>query len=65
MADTGIFFHIVDFKSAYISLNFDPEGLACDANLYEIVGWESSDIVRFDLRPLIQGETRITKLKSD
>ena len=28
------------------------------------MGWESSDVVRFDLRPLFQGQTRITKRKS-
>ena len=27
------------------------------------MGWESSDVVRFDLEPLLQGQTRITKLK--
>ena len=26
--------------------------------------WESSDVVRFDLGPFIQGQTRIPKLKS-
>ena len=25
--------HIVDFKSAYISLNFGPRGLQCETNL--------------------------------
>ena len=28
------------------------------------MGWESSGVVRFDLGPLLQGETRIAKLKS-
>ena len=28
------------------------------------MGWESSDVIRFDLRPLLQGQTRIAKLKS-
>ena len=28
------------------------------------MGWDSSDGVRFDLGPLRQGQTRITKLKS-
>ena len=28
------------------------------------MGWESFDVVRFDLRPLLQGQTRIAKLKS-
>ena len=28
------------------------------------MGWESSDVVRFDLWPLLQGKTRTAKLKS-
>ena len=32
--------------------------------IYEIIGWESSDVVKFDLGPLFQGQTRIAKLKS-
>ena len=28
------------------------------------MGWESSGVVRFDLGPLLQGETRKAKLKS-
>ena len=28
------------------------------------MGWESSGVVRFDLRPLLQGQTKIAKLKS-
>ena len=28
------------------------------------MGWESLDVVRFDLEPLLQSQTRITKLKS-
>ena len=27
------------------------------------MGWESSDVVRFDLGPLLQGQTRIAKLQ--
>ena len=29
----------------------------------KIMGWESFDVVRFDLGPLLQGQTRIAKLK--
>ena len=29
------------------------------------MGWESFNVVRFDLGPLLQGQTRIAKLKSD
>ena len=28
------------------------------------MGWESFDVVGFDLGPLIQGQTKIAKLKS-
>ena len=28
------------------------------------MGWETIDVVRFDLGPLLQGQTRIAKLKS-
>ena len=28
------------------------------------MGWESFDVVRFDLGPLLQAQTRIAKLKS-
>ena len=28
------------------------------------MGWESSGVVRFGLGPLLQGQTRIAKLKS-
>ena len=28
------------------------------------MGWETSDVVRFDLAPLLQGQTRIAKLES-
>ena len=28
------------------------------------MGWESSGVARFDLGPLLQGQTRIAKLKS-
>ena len=29
------------------------------------MGWESFDVVRFDLGPLLQGQTRTAKLKRD
>ena len=50
-------------KSAYNSL-IDPRGLQCETKLKEIMGWESFDVVRFDLGPRLQGQTRIAKLKS-
>ena len=28
------------------------------------MGWESSGVVRFDLGPFVQGQTRIAKLRS-
>ena len=32
--------------------------------MYEIMGWESFGVVRFDLGPLVQGQTRIAKLNN-
>ena len=51
---------IVKGKSAYNSLIVGARGLGCEANLWEIMGWESFRVVRFDL----QGQTRIAKPKS-
>ena len=48
---------IAKFKSAYNSLIIGPRGLQCETNLLEIMGWESSDVVKF-------GRTGIAKLKS-
>ena len=56
--------HIAYFKSAYISLIISPRGLQCETNLWEIMCCESSNMVRFDLGPLLQDQTRIAKLKS-
>ena len=39
-------------------------GLQCETNLQEIMSCKFSDVVRFDLGPLLQGKTKITKLKS-
>ena len=38
----------------------------CNVKLWfkEIMGWESFDVVRFDLGPLLQHQTRTAKLKS-
>ena len=51
-------------KSAYNSPIIGVRALQCETNLYEIMGSESFDVVRFDLGPLPQGQTRIAKLKS-
>ena len=56
--------NIADFKSAYISLIIDPRDLQSETNLQEILCYKSSNVVRFDLRPLLQGQTRIGKLES-
>ena len=62
MAATGVSLSVM--KSAYISLIIGPRVLGWQTNLQEIMGWESFDVVRFDLGPLLQGQTRIAKLKS-
>ena len=54
---------IAKVKGAYNSLIIGPRGLKCETNLYEIIGWESSDVVRFDLGLLPQGQTRTAKVK--
>ena len=55
---------IAKLKSAYNSLIIGPRGLQCETNLKEIMGWESSDVVKFDLGPLLQGQMKIAKPKS-
>ena len=55
---------IAKLKRAYNSFIVSPRSLGCQTNLWEIRGWEFSDVVRFDLGPLIQGQTRIAKLQS-
>ena len=54
---------IAKIKSAYNTLIIGPRGLQCEINISEIMGWETSDVVRFDLG-LFQGQTRIAKIKS-
>ena len=39
---------IAKLKSGYNLLIIGPRGLQCETNLYEIMGWESFDVVRFD-----------------
>ena len=41
-------------RMAYNSL-MGPRGLQCETNLEEIMCWEYSDVIRFDLGPLLQG----------
>ena len=47
-----------NLKGFISRLFIDPRGLQCETNLQDIVGWESSD-VRFDLWPLLQGQTMV------
>ena len=55
---------IAKLKSPYNSLIIGPRGLRWQSNLQEIMGWDSFDLVRFDLGPLLQGHMRIAKLES-
>ena len=41
-----------------------PRGLGCETNLKEIMGSEFSNLVRFDLVPVLQGQMRVVKHKS-
>ena len=50
---------IAKLKSAYNSLIVGPRGLQCKTNLQEIMGWESSDVFRFDLGPLLQSQMMV------
>ena len=43
---------------------FDLEALNSRLTTEEIMCCDSSDVVRIDLGPLLQGQTRIVKLKS-
>ena len=45
---------IAKLKSAYNSLIIGPRGMQRKTNLQEIMGWESSDVVRFDLEPSLK-----------
>ena len=55
---------VAKFKSAYILLIPPRSDLGCETNLLEIMDYESSDVVSFDLGPLLQGQTRVAKLKN-
>ena len=46
------------------SLIIGPRFLQCETNLLEIMGWESFDVIRFELWPLFQGQMIIAKIKS-
>ena len=49
---------IAKLKSAYNLLIIDPRGLQYKTNSYEILGYESSDVI-FDFWPLLQGQTMV------
>ena len=51
-------------KSTYNLLIIGPRGFQCETNLKQIMGWESFDVVRFDLGPLLQGQMQTAKTKS-
>ena len=55
---------VAKLNSAYNSLIVGPRGFGCQANLQEIMSWESSDVVRFVFWPCLHGQMRIAKLKS-
>ena len=46
-------------KSAYKLLIIGPRGLQCETKLQEIMRWKSSDVDRFDLGPLVQGQMMV------
>ena len=46
---------IAKLKSACNLFIIDSRGLQCETNFKEFMGWESSDVVRFDLGSLHHG----------
>ena len=56
---------IAKLKTAYNSLIIGPQDLQCETKLYKLMGWESSDVVRFYLGTLLLGQMRTVKLKID
>ena len=46
-------------KGAYNALIIGSRCWQCDTKLLDIMGWQPSDVFRFDLGPLLQGQTRI------
>ena len=38
-----------NFESAYNLLIFDPRDLQCETSLQEVMGWGSTEVVRFGL----------------
>ena len=57
-------FHVVRFDLGTLLLIIGPRGLQCENDLKEIMGYESFDVVRLHLGPLLQGQIRVAKLKS-
>ena len=51
-------------KGAYNLLITGLRGLQCKTNLHKIMGSKCSDVIRFDLGPLLQSQTSTTQLKS-
>ena len=51
-------------KGTYNLLIIALRVLGCDTDLLQIMGCEFSNVVRSDLGPLLQGQTRVAKLKS-
>ena len=47
-----------------LTLNPSFKVKQCETNLQEIMGWESFDVVRFDLWHLLQDQAWIAKIKS-
>ena len=51
-------------NSAYNSLIIAHRVLRSETILLKIIGWESCEVVRFDLGPILLGHMRVAKLKS-
>ena len=55
---------IAKFESGYNTLIIGPRCLQCETNLYEFMGSEFFDVVRYDLGPLLRGQMSVATLKS-
>ena len=53
---------IAKLKSADNLLINGPRGLQYETNLYEVMGWKSSDVFRFDLGTLLQGQPMLWRV---
>ena len=52
---------VAKLKSACNSIIIGPRVLGYEPTYFEIMNWEASDVTRFYLGPLLQGQMRIAR----